>query len=260
MDTQYAAAYRTLYERHWWWRAREALLTREIARLAGSRPLGRILDVGCGDGLFLPALQRFGEPYGVEPAVSVLSPDGPWRDRIHAGSLASYRPPAPFDLVLALDVIEHLRDPGAFLEQIRGVTAPGGWLVATVPAFRGLWTTHDDLNEHVTRFTREELAALIRAHGFVVVHARYFMVALAVAKWFVRRLEGVRRPQPRVPRVPAAAFNAGLQFVCRAEQALIGRRAPWFGSSLLLVARAPGNPGEPVSEARPDANAPRGSG
>ena len=257
MDTRYAAAYRALYERHWWWRAREALLTREISRLAGSRPLGRILDVGCGDGLFFPVLRRFGEPFGVEPAADVLSPDGPWRDRIHAGPLTSYHPPANFELVLALDVIEHLRDPGAFLKQIRGVLAPGGWLVATVPAFRTLWTAHDELNEHVTRFTREELAALISAHGLVVVHTRYFMVALAIAKWLVRGIERIRRPRPRIPRVPVAALNTGLQLVCRAEQALIGRSAPWFGSSLLLIARLPG---EPVSVARPDANAPRGRG
>lgn len=257
MDTQYAVAYRALYERHWWWRSREALLTREIARLSGGRPFGRILDVGCGDGLFLPVLQRFGEPFGVEPLAEVLSPDGPWRDRIHAGPLASYQPPATFDLVLALDVIEHLRDPGSFMKQIRRVMTPGGWFVATVPAFRSLWTTHDELNEHVTRFTRDELTALMRAHGFVVVHSRYFMVALAIAKWLARGLERFRRPEPRIPRVPAAALNAGLRLVCRAEQALIGRSAPWFGSSLLLVARSPG---EPVSEARPGANALRGNG
>lgn len=256
MDTQYAGAYRALYERHWWWRAREHLLTREIARLAGGRPLGRILDVGCGDGLFFPVLRRFGEPFGVETAGDILSPDGPWRDRIHVGPLTSYHPPAAFDLVLALDVIEHLRDPGAFLEEVRRVTAPGGWLVATVPAFRALWTAHDDLNEHVTRFTRDELSALVRAHGFVVMQARYFMVALAIAKWFVRGLERARRPPPRIPRVPAAAVNAGLQLICRVEQALVGRSAPWFGSSLLLVARAPD---APLSEARPDARAPRGS-
>lgn len=240
MDAGYLGAYRDLYLRHWWWRAREALLTREIERLAARGAFGRILDVGCGDGLFFPTLQRFGDPAGIEPAPEMLTPDGPWRARIHAGPLdASYQPEHRFGLVLALDVIEHLADPHAFLDHVRRVIAPGGWFVATVPAFRALWTAHDDLNEHVTRYRRGEFASLVAAHGLAVTHARYFFVSLAAAKLLVRALEKVRRPRPRPPRVPTAPVNAILEAACRAEQALLGRHAPWFGSSLLLVARAP---------------------
>lgn len=240
MDDGYLGAYRDLYERHWWWRAREALLTREIARLDAGRGFGRILDVGCGDGLFFPTLQRFGDPYGIEPAAAMRAPDGPWSSRIHAGPLdASYRPERRFGLVLALDVIEHLAAPDAFLDHVHRVLAPGGWFVATVPSFRALWTAHDDLNEHVTRFRRGEFTALVARHGFEVVHTRYFFVLLAGAKLLVRALEQVRRPRPRPPGVPVAPVNALLELACRAEQAVLGRHAPWFGSSLLLVARAP---------------------
>lgn len=240
MDPQYLREYRALYEQHWWWRARESLLTREIERLAAGRTLGRILDVGCGDGLFFPVLQRFGEPWGIEPSADALSPDGPWRERIHLGALdASFaRDEASYGLVLALDVVEHLSDPHAFVANVRRLTAPGGWFVATVPAFRSLWTAHDDLNEHVTRFRRDELADLVRAHGFDVVHARYFFVLLALAKIAVRAIERVHRSAPRSPGVPPRVVNAMLEGICRAEQTVLGRHAPWFGSSLLLVARA----------------------
>lgn len=240
MDEGYLGAYRELYLRHWWWRAREALLTREIERLAASRRFDRILDVGCGDGLFFPTLQRFGDPYGIEPAGATLTPGGPWRHRIHAGFLdASYRPEHRFGLVLALDVIEHLDDPDAFLQHVLRVLEPGGWFVATVPAFRVLWTAHDDLNQHVTRYRRNEFTALVAAHGLEVVHSRYFFVLLAGAKLLVRVLEQVHRPRLRPPGVPSAPVNAFLALTCRAEQAVLGRHAPWFGSSLLLVARAP---------------------
>lgn len=240
MDTGYLGAYRDLYLRHWWWRAREALLTREIERLAASGPFGRILDVGCGDGLFFPTLQRFGDPVGIEPATAMLTPDGPWRNRIHAGALdASYQPTHRFGLVLALDVVEHLDDPDAFVAHVRRVIAPGGWFIATVPAIRALWTAHDDLNEHVTRYRRGEFTSLVASHGLEVVHARYFFVLLAGAKLLVRGLEKVRRPMLRPPAVPGAPLNAALELVCRAEQAVLGRHEPWFGSSLLVVARAP---------------------
>lgn len=240
MDAGYLGAYRELYLRHWWWRSREQLLTREIERLAPPGGFGRILDVGCGDGLFFSTLQRFGEPFGIEPAVEALTTDGTWRHRIHAGPLdASYQTEQRFGLVLALDVIEHLPDAHGFMAQIRRVLAPGGWFIATVPAFRALWTVHDDLNEHVTRYRRDELASLVASHGLEVVHARYFFVLLAFAKLVVRALETTRRPHPRAPRVPIAPINAVLELACRAEQAVLGRRAPWFGSSLLLIARAP---------------------
>ena len=67
MDPTYARAYRALYERHWWWRARERLI---LDRLEALRPEGgwrHVLDVGCGDGLFFDRLERYGAPEGVEP-------------------------------------------------------------------------------------------------------------------------------------------------------------------------------------------------
>ncbi len=240
MDEGYLGAYRELYLRHWWWRSRETLLTREIARLAAVHPFGRILDVGCGDGLFFAELRCFGDPYGIEPAAEALTPGGPWRDRIHAGRLdASYQPAHKFGLVLALDVIEHVADPHAFLEHVHRVLEPGGWFIATVPAFRALWTAHDDLNQHVTRYRRHEFAGLVAGHGLEVVHSRYFFVLLAGVKLLVRALERLHRPHLRRPGVPVAPVNAALELACRAEQAVLGRHAPWFGSSLLLVARAP---------------------
>ena len=239
MDEQYLRGYRELYERHWWWRTRDTLLTREVARIAARHPVRRILDVGCGDGLFFPVLSRFGEVYGVEPVADALDPHGAFRSRIHAGPFdASYCPDAPFDLVLALDVIEHLRAPHDFLAEVRRMVAPGGWFIATVPAFRTIWTAHDDLNEHVTRFTRDELTSLISAHQFEIVDARYFFVLLAVAKFGVRGLEALLRSKPSPPGVPAGPVNAVLTALCRAEQSVLGERHPWFGSSLLVVARA----------------------
>jgi len=62
---------------------------------------------------------------------------------------------------------------------------------------------------------------------------------LAGAKLLVRALERVHRPRLRAPSIPGAPINALLAVACRAEQAMLGRHAPWFGSSLLLVARAP---------------------
>ena len=239
MDAAYRAAYRRLYNEHWWWRARERLLERELRRLGAGHGFGRILDVGCGDGLFFPVLERFGEPFGVETDAGLLSADGPYRSRIHAGPLDErFQPAQPFGLVLALDVVEHVSDPATLLRRAHDLVAPGGWFVATVPAFRALWTSHDTVNQHVTRYRRDEFAALVTGAGFTVAHARYCFVWLALAKLAVRAAEAVNPRAPRPPRIPPEPLNRLLTRLCLAEQAVLGRGWVPFGSSVLLVARA----------------------
>src|SRR5262245_50528059 len=66
MDPQYAAAYPNLYRHHWWWRVREQILLEKIRRILGRVRNPRILDVGCGAGLFFDALQPFGHVEGIE--------------------------------------------------------------------------------------------------------------------------------------------------------------------------------------------------
>jgi 2-polyprenyl-3-methyl-5-hydroxy-6-metoxy-1,4-benzoquinol methylase len=106
-----------LYERHWWWRARE----RAILNVLRSRQPGQgwkgLLDVGCGEALFFDELAHFGEVEGVEPEESLISPDSPHRARIHVGNFD--RPAqlaGEFSVVLMLDALEHLADPVAETE------------------------------------------------------------------------------------------------------------------------------------------------
>src|SRR5437763_7260054 len=118
MDAQYAAAYPELYRRHWWWRAREAILLRRIARLLRGRGPARILDVGCGAGLFFDALAQFGHVEGIEADRAAIADAGRWRPRIRTGELdASYASDAPLDLILLLDVLEHVSDPESLLRR-----------------------------------------------------------------------------------------------------------------------------------------------
>lgn len=239
MDPAYARRYRELYERHWWWRARERFVLETLRRSLRPAERRRILDVGCGDGLLFDRLAEFGDVWGVESDASLVSPDNPHRDRIHVGPFdASYRPGRRYGLVLLLDVIEHLPDPAGALRHAVALLEPDGMLVATVPAFRMLWTTHDVLNHHFTRYTRREFATLARSSGFDILRASYFFHWVFPAKLGARLLEAVRRPRPAPPRVPPSWINEPLYLLSRLEQRLVTPLGPPFGSSLLAVARA----------------------
>jgi len=234
MNREYAALYRDLYEHHWWWQAREAILVDEIARRAPTEGWGRILDVGCGDGLFFDRLRAFGDVRGVEPDASLISADSDDRDRIYVGAFnEGFNPGVPFGLVLLLDVLEHLDDPVVALKHAGALLAPGGRILVTVPAFQMLWTTHDDLNEHRRRYRRSSLAAAAQAAGLAMLSTRYLFQWLVPAKLLVRVAERAVGRESRLPTIPPDWLNGALLRLTRLEAASLGRLSVPFGSSLL---------------------------
>ena len=235
MDSAYTAAYPDLYRNHWWWRAREEILLERIAALLKIVPHARILDVGCGAGLFFDALQRFGEVEGIESDETAIRLAGKWRARIHHGELdAAFTPGAPYDLILMLDVLEHLEEPAALLRQAARLLAPRGRILVTVPAFNWLWTKHDDLNHHVCRYTAAGMRRTIDAAGLSTAMSSYLFPSLVIPKALVRVLEAALGSSPSVPGIPPAPVNRAVQIALRAEYA-VARWLP-FGTSVIAVA------------------------
>ena len=239
MDEQYAAAYGAIARSHWWWQAREFAIVRELRRVRRGRPRGRILDVGCGDGILFPALTQFGEVEGIEADGTTLDPAGPWRDRIHVAAFDRSAPlNAPYDLILMLDVIEHLDAPVAALRQALALLRPDGAVLVTVPALPALWTAHDDLNHHRRRYTRRELAQEFGEAGFEVESARYLFHSLVLGKLAVRWRERWRGRQAALPRVPPSGLNRLAAGISKAEMVVLAPASRFLpGTSLLAVGR-----------------------
>jgi trans-aconitate methyltransferase len=236
----YADAYRDLYHRHWWWRAREAVLLREIVQRTPAAGWGRILDVGCGDALFFDQLMRIGDVWGVESDASLVRENGPYRTRVHVGRFdSSFVPPQPFRLILMLDVLEHVQDPVAMLTRVRELLEPGGSLLLTVPAFQSAWTRHDDINEHVVRYTRGRLEPMVRAAGLTLASSRYLFHWLFPVKLAVRGWEALRSGEPAPASIPPAWLNATLRAACVMEARLLGWARLPLGTSLLAWCDAP---------------------
>jgi len=254
MDERYGALYRELYERHWWWRARERVILDALRAHRPARGWHSVLDVGCGDGLFFDRLYELDDVEvveGVEPAADLVSPDGPHRARIHTVPFdASFEPNRRYSLVLMLDVLEHLPDPAAALRKAVELLEPNGVFLATVPAFMSLWTRHDELNHHQTRYQRAELSALASDAGLQIVEARYFFHWTAFAKLIARVSEALLPDEPALPSVPAAPLNNLLLGLSRLEARTIGRLPVPFGSSLLLV----GRPNAPAVQLPPNSS------
>ena len=239
MQADYAQAYRDLYYKHWWWRSREDLIVETLRACGLSGRRSAILDIGCGDGLFFDRLSEFGVVEGVEPDVLLLHDDGPHRRSIYAVPFDdAFRPGRAYDVILMLDVLEHLHNPESALKHALTLLAQGGTFIATLPAFNALWTSHDVINQHVTRYDRASFRKLASAAGLRIARAQYFFHWVAPVKLAAHVVESVgvgKHTAPRLPRVPPHAINQLLYKLTRLEQRLLRRFALPFGSSLLVV-------------------------
>ena len=238
MQSEYIAAYKDLYARHWWWRVREEILLKEVRDVLAPRATGaRILDVGCGAGLFFDALEPFGHVEGIESDRVAVEQSGRWRERIHLGGIETFAPGGRFDLILMLDVLEHVEHPAEMLRRAAGFLARDGQLLITVPAFDALWTLHDELNGHVKRYAASEVRRLMKDADLDVTGTRYLFQSLTVPKLLARAKETLIPSAAAVPRVPPRVLNQALQTWFRCENAIAGRLP--FGSSVMAVARRP---------------------
>lgn len=148
----------------------------KLHRQLGGCP-GRILDVGCGRGFTLAALQEFGhEVYGIQisPEAAAYARDQLGLTRIETRDLIDVGYPEDwFDAVTAYHVIEHLADPHAFLREIKRILRPGGQLILEVPNAAGWgarWTGRHwlgwDVPYHRFHFSMRTLDQATQSLGF----------------------------------------------------------------------------------------------
>jgi trans-aconitate methyltransferase len=183
-----------------------------------------------------PRLAEFGEVEGIEVDPAAAS-EGPARsNKIQVGRFdRSFQPGRRYELILLLDVLEHLEDAGAALAYAVELLAESGLVLVTVPALNYLWTTHDDLNQHLRRYSKGSFERLACAAGLNVRDSRYFFHWLAATKLAVRAKERFVSTQPKPPAIPPPLVNRLLYRASRWEELLVRRLPVPFGNSLLVL-------------------------
>jgi SAM-dependent methyltransferase len=236
-----------LEETHWWYRERRRMIAGVLERTA-LPARARILDAGCGSGRNMELLARFGAPTGVEPAQqSVEMARARGVGPVVQGSLDARLPfgSDSFDLVVCLDVLEHIADDRAALRELRRVTAADGRLLVTVPAHRWLWGAHDDLSGHQRRYTRASLLSVAAAAGWRPLWVTGFNAVLlgpiAVARAADRAIGRLRPARSDLGRTPRS-LDRVLGTVLGTEARIIGsgRSLPFGVSIVALLGAEPG--------------------
>ena len=125
----------------------------------------RCLEVGAG---LRPRLPIPGTVF-VDISLPALRPLRAEGGRAVAGVVTALPlAPASFDVVSALDIVEHVADDGAAFAELSRVAAPGAILLLSVPLHQAAWTAFDAAVGHHRRYDPAPLVALLAAHGFTV--------------------------------------------------------------------------------------------
>jgi hypothetical protein len=146
-----------------------------------------------------------------------------------------FRPEKQYGLILMLDVLEHLPDPVGALRHALNLLDDGGTLLVTVPAFEILWTQHDDLNHHFTRYSKKSFRTVANEARMNVRDLRYLFHWTYPAKLAVRLKEALFPSTPQAPRLPPRLINTALYEMTRLEQEWLSRWRVPFGSSLMAL-------------------------
>lgn len=242
MELAYELQTHQAEDRHWWYQGRRFVLERTIRRL-GLPSGARILDAGCGSGRNMVELAHHGTVTGLElsPTSVRLARDRSVGEVIEGSLLEMPFDDRSFDLTMSLDVIEHLSDDVAALSELRRVTAPGGALLVTVPAYQWLWSGHDEINHHHRRYNRRALVAAAERAGWRCERTTHFnslLLPIAIA------LRALDRVNPKTTKssldlwVPPAPLNWALRQPLELEARVIGSGGSIpVGLSLLAVFR-----------------------
>jgi len=146
-----------------------------------------------------------------------------------------------FDLVTALDVVEHTDDDLEVLREIRRVLRPGGRLLLTVPAFKFLWGRQDEISLHKRRYIASQVRARLQLAGFDVERLTYLNVFLFPGIVAIRLFRHLLPAPPSLESdfaFPAPRpLNSLLGAVFSAERFLLARYNMPFGVSIMALAK-----------------------
>ena len=222
-------------DRHWWFTARRSILLHLVSQLA---PAGAsVLDIGCGTGFLLEALAERFDAWGLEPEPAVRARTRPSvQDRVLPGDTRDHSALGNrrFDVVLLLDVLEHVEDDRAELASAAAALAPGGKMVVTVPANPRLWSDHDKRNGHHRRYTEGTLRTVLSSAELAPALVTHFNTRLYPLARLHRKLAKSSSAELRLPPAPV---NALFRRIFAGERHHL-HRGYAHGLSLLAVTEA----------------------
>lgn len=222
---------------NWWFVGKRKLIASLLNQYCQKN--SDILDVGAGMGEDLPVILPFGRVTVLDcskKAVASVKKQFP-KVAAHCGSVENAGFQKKFDVVIAFDVLEHIKNDSAAVRNIRKLLKPGGIFIGSVPAWPLLWSSLDRHLGHYRRYTPKTLRRVLKQ--FEIKLLSFWNFTLSPGITGLRMLQRVVPIKPSHGNIPKFV-NACLAKLLEFESKLTVRRlSPPYGVTLVFAARKP---------------------
>jgi SAM-dependent methyltransferase len=206
---------------HWYYRFK----ARAVARLLCKEKISTILDVGAGSGYFSRYLLSHSDAkeawcvdISYESDSDYFEVEKPIQFRRSVNTSNA-------DLVLLMDVLEHVDDDVGLLKEYVNKVPSGTRFLISVPAFQFLWSDHDVFLEHKRRYKLDQIELVAERAGLKVTHGSYYFGSVFPIAATIRLVENIfskntQDPRSQLRRHPLIV-NGILSTLCKAELPLM---------------------------------------
>ena len=139
-----------------------------------------------------------------------------------------------FDIILMMDVLEHIENDKDTLLQIKSHLNEGGYLFLSVPAYQFLWSAHDEINMHYRRYSRPRIKFLMEKTGFRIVTVSYWNIFVFPVIALIRILR--KNSKVKIEK-PNKAISFLLYNILLIENYLLKKTDLPFGLSIVASCR-----------------------
>ena len=191
-----------------------------------------LFDIGAGSGYFASVFVKNGKTsnaYCIDPFYSQDQ-----IGKINDLTFVATPPSQKADLLLFIDVLEHVEDDLALLNRYVSNSSSDALFVISVPAFKSLWSNHDVFLEHFRRYRKKDLRNLIQKAGLKELEASYIFGSIFPLVWLIRKIKRSKSIQSDLKQSSNMVNFLILKFL-KIEKILPLNKI--FGTSVFIVAK-----------------------
>ena len=220
---------------HWWIKTRLLYIDKSL-KLIKKKEID-IIEYGCGTGQNIFYLSKVYKNLSNIKSIYVIDPN---IEKNHKpfwikkeGELVKEDKNIlkKFDLILALDVLEHIENDYDYLDEWLKKLNTKGIILITVPAFPHLWSSHDIKMKHKRRYTKKSLLELTKKLNLTTIKANYIFSFMYPINYLLRVL--LKSENYNNLRLPHPVINNALTKLGKIESTING--SSYFGTSIVGI-------------------------
>ena len=240
MDPQVYKLHRENEKEHWWYKGRREIISAVINKFVYREKKLKILDFGAGSGTNIITLSNYGDVYVYEKDKNTLNYlKKKFANNTNIFLLDEIKEDFFFDLVIASDVIEHIKNDDEILKFLSKILKPEGYILITVPAYNFLYTERDKFLGHFRRYNKKMLKSRVEKYFHTIKSSYYnfFLFFLSLILFISLKLFKIKSLTTSPEITPNYFFNNLLYKIFSSEKFFLKHINFPVGASIVCLAK-----------------------